>query len=204
MTDNGRCYSVTLKAPNATRPTVNTYLSLFDVYVGPKRTINRRRPGFADTLMVPEPATWTLETLRMVLHELTAFLPDKYADCAIAEIRADRPRGGQIWMAVWCAVSDTHRIEVGFDVEARELSVPMVDAIARLPKGPLQLSAIESPEAQGESEMPRSEPTAEGLRHLRRIQDTLKEIAYLDPAMLRHLDTLLNPIRERLGLDDDE
>ena len=62
-------YAVSMDCPRATSPVVLWNVLVFDD-VAKTGAENPRHQ-----LLVPELDTWTLDTLRMVLHELAAYLP---------------------------------------------------------------------------------------------------------------------------------
>ena len=79
---NHRLYSVATNCPHATVPSV-----LWDVCVDTALMEGRQ------LLRVPRLETWTLDTLRMVLHELAAYLPP-HDDAQVTILaKTDEPKG---------------------------------------------------------------------------------------------------------------
>jgi hypothetical protein len=83
-------YAVQMNAPHATVPDV-----LWDVRVPDEcvRSEGDTRQFISPKLWVPRLETWTLDTLRMVLHELAAYLPP-HDDAEVTILaKTDKPKG---------------------------------------------------------------------------------------------------------------
>lgn len=83
-------YAVCMNAPHATTPDV-----LWDVRVPDEcvRSDGDTREFISPHLWVPRLETWTLDTLRMVLHELAAYLPP-HDDAEVTILaKTDKPKG---------------------------------------------------------------------------------------------------------------
>lgn len=79
-------YAVSMDCPHATEPDVRWRVMVFDDVAG----TGCGDPEPNHDLWVPHLESWTLDTLRMVLHELAAYLPAH--DDATVTIRAKRRR----------------------------------------------------------------------------------------------------------------
>jgi hypothetical protein len=203
MTVRREHYAITLKAPNATRPTRDTFFQVYDLWIGPKRRVRRHRPSPDVEIRwcVPEYATWTLDTLRVVLHDLATFLPEQPdEEHVIAEV-GDSPwdPATHLWICVSAPALDgnnRHRVEAGFTIDKTHLSEPMRAAIAALPHVPLKLSAIDCPESQGDDEMPAEALLAAAEQRLQRIVATLRDLASVDPTYVADIERLVGLIEE--------
>jgi hypothetical protein len=82
-------YAISMNCPNATSPSVLWNVLVFDEVDG--GAINPEVRGHK--LWVPELDTWTLDTLRMVLHELAAYLPAHDSATATIGAKAHRATG---------------------------------------------------------------------------------------------------------------
>ncbi len=152
MSDVNR-WAVRLNCPHATRPEV-----LWRVLVTGQTAAATEESGHV--LWVPTLDTWTLETLRMVLHELSAFLPPHDEATVIIKARRRRaggrpprvPRPAQVeqavftvsargWTAhVWTWIDEKDRARVA---SAGEWSEPMAAALLELAtRSPFPLASV--------------------------------------------------------------
>jgi hypothetical protein len=82
-------YAVSMDCPHATTPAVLWRVMVFDDVA----KTGAEMPGHK--LWVPELGSWTLDTLRMVLHELAAYLPAHDSATVTIKARTGRASGGQ-------------------------------------------------------------------------------------------------------------
>lgn len=75
-------YAVSMDCPHATTPTVLWH-------VGVDRAVSAEKQN----VWVPRLETWTLDTLRMFLHELAAFLPPHESATVTILAKVDPPKG---------------------------------------------------------------------------------------------------------------
>ena len=82
-------YAVAMDCPHATVPDVLWSVMVFDEVNGGAFHPEVR----GHNLWVPELDTWTLDTVRMVLHELAAYLPAHETATVTIEAKAHRAAG---------------------------------------------------------------------------------------------------------------
>ncbi len=84
-------YTLQLPLPNATAPSVKWEVFLYDTATG----AGRCSAEGGHILYVPRLETWFPETLWMVLHELSAYVPAHHPNDALVKVvaKVDKPRG---------------------------------------------------------------------------------------------------------------
>ena len=86
-------------------------------------------------------------------------------------------------------------------IDTRQLSDPMRAAIEALPQGPFRLASILEPDCQAHGDD--DTETVDDVRCLQRVLRDIKAIAHLRPSLMHTIDTLLEPLRDKLDLHDD-
>ncbi|HEY6180247.1 MAG TPA: hypothetical protein VIX73_37655 [Kofleriaceae bacterium] len=203
-------FAVALAAPNASRPTHDCGFWSHDVFIGPKRTIWRRR-WHNERLFVPEPSLWTLETLRLVAHELAAFLPNDEGLIgeSFFDLTGDDRERDYLTLSIWQARDHRRRVAVSIGLRLTQFSEPMRAVLATLPRGPVPLAGIVRPRGQSEQEMTAaadSAAVATARRRLRLKLEALSRCSELET--LERLDRMMTAILKHCGLEtgdiDDE
>lgn len=209
-------YTCTLDVPHASAPTEPWNVYIYDIGRGPKRVkrVNRWNATADTRLLLPPRHTWTLDTVRMALYELCGFLSEEF-------YKIDDIKEAQQWAHdhdVMAAVSVTsgHRthyfklsvecLKVGASIQLdgskwNTLSEPMRAALMAFPTAPFPLAAIACPSSRIAVDR---EDTLDDVNALRRMTDTLKEIAYLEPEVFKKYVELIEAARSAYVDDDDD
>lgn len=146
-----RMYAVFMDCPHATRPEVAWRVMVNDLEGGYELVDS------SALLFVPQLETWTVDTLRMVLHELSAYLPAHDSDKAEGGIVAARTKNTrrlkdkvEIWVrargwkaAVWTWVNERPTKESEPWPPPTSWSEPMAEVLVELAqRSPFRLEPL--------------------------------------------------------------
>jgi crotonobetainyl-CoA:carnitine CoA-transferase CaiB-like acyl-CoA transferase len=206
-------FRATLKIPHASDPTVEETVYLSRVCQGPKRTI--RRDDGSVALMVPPYATWTIDTARMVFHQMDEII-DRASQFTLCGPRRAlfKPRFSSTGRVVTeratkasariYLVTMLDKYEAYLRLSADDLTAPMVAALQELSALPdFQVSQLYAPPTSTHGDTSVNQTLAQ-VHSAHRAARMVQEIYDADPAMGAALARMLQNVTRDLGLDDDD
>lgn len=192
-------YAVTLDVPNASKPSFRIPVDIHNIFIGPKRTVCRRTDDYFSQpeYDVPEPSTWTLDTVRALLHEWATFLPEELTATYEAGVQRKNYRGqlSGFGFVVRATRNEQQAIEVSGYIEADHFSEPMRALLSNMPSELAPLAGLRDPDTIGLGDWEKKYGLAATVDDARRTDKLVKRIklmCYSKPRLMAALEALVN------------